>query len=352
MATSTTSLTASTTTASATSTSTCTNMKAGKNGYLPPDACDVILYYVPSLAAALLFCVLFGLSTSVHMAQAIIHKRKYAVVIILGGLWELTAFAFRSIQTHNQSSNLINTLYTMFFLLAPIWINAFLYMTLGRMINFYIPDQKLRGISARKFGVIFVCLDIFAFFVQMVGAAFTTGKNAKKDVVLLGIHIYMGGIGLQELFIIGFTVLTIQLHLTMVAMERMGYRSEKMTNGPFPWRWLFYAIYFALTMITIRIIFRLVQYSQGYSSTNPILLHEVYEYVFDASPMLLALLAVNLLHPGRLLQGEGSKFKKITRAEKKQQKILKKMQKDQATQKEEAMRSVEEFEMGPVRAYV
>lgn len=96
----------------------------------------------------------------------------------------------------------------------------------------------------------------------------------------------------------------------------------------------------------------MVQYSQGYSSTNPILLHEVYEYVFDASPMLLALLAVNLLHPGRLLQGEGSKFKKITRAEKKQQKILKKMQKDQATQKEEAMRSVEEFEMGPVRAYV
>lgn len=124
-------------------------------------------------------------------------------------------------------------------------------MTLGRMINFYIPDQKLRGISARRFGMIFVCLDIFAFFVQMVGAAFTTGKNAKKDVVLLGIHIYMGGIGLQELFIIGFTVLTIQLHLTMVAMERMGYRSEKMTNGSFPWRWLFYTIYFALTMITV-----------------------------------------------------------------------------------------------------
>lgn len=50
-------------------------MTAGKNGYLPPDACDVILYYVPSLAAALLFCALFGLTTLVHMAQAIIHKR-------------------------------------------------------------------------------------------------------------------------------------------------------------------------------------------------------------------------------------------------------------------------------------
>ncbi|KAJ5928203.1 hypothetical protein N7466_007159 [Penicillium verhagenii] len=350
MPTSTTSLSASTTTASATST--CTTMTAGKNGYLPPDACNVILYYVPSLAAAIVFCLLFGMTLMAHVMQAIIHKKRYAMVIIMGCLWEVTAFVFRSIQTHNQSSNLINTLYTIFFLLAPIWINAFLYMTLGRMINFYMPNQKLRGISARRFGMIFVCLDIFAFLVQMVGAAFTTSTNAKKDVILFGIHIYMGGIGLQEFFIIGFTFMTIQLHLTMVAMERMGHASEKMTNGSFPWRWLFYTIYFALTMITIRIVFRLVQYAQGYSTTNPILLHEVYEYVFDASPMFLALFAVNCFHPGRVLQGEGSKFKKISRAEKKQQKALAKLQEDEQRHKEQAMRSVDEFEMAPAPHYV
>lgn len=36
--------------------------------------------------------------------------------------------------------------------------------------------------------------------------------------------------------------------------------------------------------------------------------------------MFLALLGLNLTHPGRILQGKDSRFQKMTRAEKKQQK--------------------------------
>lgn len=73
--TSTTSLSASATSAAATSTATCLDIKPGKNGYLPPEACDVILYYVPSFGAAIFFCVLYGLTTLVHLVQAIIYKK-------------------------------------------------------------------------------------------------------------------------------------------------------------------------------------------------------------------------------------------------------------------------------------
>lgn len=38
----------------------------------------------------------------------------------MGGLWELAAFVFRALQTHNQASENWDTLYTLFFLLAPI----------------------------------------------------------------------------------------------------------------------------------------------------------------------------------------------------------------------------------------
>lgn len=64
-----------TTSASATSTPTCLNIAPGKNGYLPPESCDVILYYVPSFAAAILFCVLFGLTTLIHTFQAFQYKK-------------------------------------------------------------------------------------------------------------------------------------------------------------------------------------------------------------------------------------------------------------------------------------
>lgn len=68
---------ASTTTPSVTSsTSTaCITISPGKHGYLPPESCDVILYYVPSFGAAILFCVLYGLVAMLHIFQAIIYKK-------------------------------------------------------------------------------------------------------------------------------------------------------------------------------------------------------------------------------------------------------------------------------------
>ena len=44
--------------------------------------------------------------------------------------------------------------------------------------------------------------------------------------------------------------------------------------------------------------------------------------------MFLALAALNCFHPGRVIQGEGASFPKISRAGKKQQKMLKKMEKE------------------------
>lgn len=124
-------------------------------------------------------------------------------------------------------------------------------MTIGRMINFYLPEQKFYHITARRFGTLFVCLDIFAFIIQLAGALITTDENEPLSTTMMGVHIYMGGIGLQELFILGFTALTIQLHRTMIRMDNNGQCAEKLTRGAFSWRWLFYSIYFALGMITV-----------------------------------------------------------------------------------------------------
>ena len=132
-----------------------------------------------------------------------------------------------------------------------IGINAFLYMTLGRMVQFFLPEQRLVKISAQRFGLIFVCLDIFAFIIQLIGVGILVQTDASNDTVLRGVHIYMGGIAIQETFIIGFIGLTIHLHRKLLYFEKTGGQLEKMTNLSFNWRWLFYTMYFALTMITV-----------------------------------------------------------------------------------------------------
>jgi len=56
--------------------------------------------------------------------------------------------------------------------------------------------------------------------------------------------------------------------------------------------------------------------------------HEVYQYVFDAVPMFFALVALNVLHPGKVLAGDDSKFAKKTKEQKKQEKAEKKAAKN------------------------
>jgi len=55
--------------------------------------------------------------------------------------------------------------------------------------------------------------------------------------------------------------------------------------------------------------------------------HEVYQYVFDAVPMFFALVVVNVLHPGKVLAGDDSKFTKKTKEQKKKEKADKQAEK-------------------------
>lgn len=47
----------------------------GKDGYLPPYACGVLLDYVPSFGAALAFTILYLVTTVFHLTQGIRYKK-------------------------------------------------------------------------------------------------------------------------------------------------------------------------------------------------------------------------------------------------------------------------------------
>src|SRR5690348_5998954 len=119
---------------------------------------------------------------------------------MMGALWEAIAFGIRFVQTHHQDSGYLNLAFQMFYFLAPLWINGFLYMTLGRMIHFYDERKQLAGLSARGFTRLFVACDIISFVVQVAGAGMSGAQGIPPSLNMLGVHIYMGGIGLQQFF--------------------------------------------------------------------------------------------------------------------------------------------------------
>ena len=54
----------------------------------------------------------------------------------------------------------------------------------------------------------------------------------------------------------------------------------------------------------MRIIFRLVEYSSGFTSSIPN--HEAYQYCLDSLPMFVALVLFNVVHPDRIMPGKES----------------------------------------------
>src|ERR1700760_234623 len=73
-----TSFTVSTISASAsTTTATCTTATPGKNGYVPPDACNSYWNYDPSFGASIFMAVLFGILSLAHIVQAIVYKKGF-----------------------------------------------------------------------------------------------------------------------------------------------------------------------------------------------------------------------------------------------------------------------------------
>ena len=330
-------------TATSSASPTCIFVTPDSNGYVPEYACDSNYNYYPSFSAAVLFAVLFGITFIAHVTQAILYRKlRLTWPLLMGAAWEFASFAVRSAGTKNQQSLSLAFVSQILVLLAPLWLNAFAYMVLGRMIYFFLPEQKIFGIHARRIALWFVCFDILSFLTQ-VGGGLLINPGNDPNTLLIGIHVYMGGVGIQEFFIVVFMAFALRFRTLMRRFETgqlpaVGLIDEHRKQS---WRGLLYVLLACLALITTRIIYRLVEFASGINpDANPIPYHEWYFYAFDALPMFVAFSVMNAVHPGRVLVGPESEFPRMSRKEKKVAKAEKKERK--AKEKEEKKAAKEE----------
>jgi hypothetical protein len=317
-----------------TSTASCTTIVPGPHGYVPPEACNANWSYSPSFPAALAFAVPFGILTLAHLALAIIHRKRFCWVIVMATAWEFAAFIMRAMGSRNQQSEALGTGSQLLFLLAPLWINAFVYMTAGRLIYTFHPDKRVWGIKAISLGKWFVWLDIVSFLIQATGGVMLNPGN-DAETMDAGKKIYMSGVGVQQGFIFLFLGLIVKFHLDALVLDRQGLLPSGIGSKKNQmWKWLTYALYVVLALITMRIVFRLIEFSGGVDpANNKLPFEEKYALGLDAFPMVLAILILAVVHPGLVLRGPESEFptrkerkaeKKAIKAEKKEMKRARK----------------------------
>ncbi|KAF4952139.1 hypothetical protein FGADI_6935 [Fusarium gaditjirri] len=319
----------STATTTSSATATCTTAVPGKYGRVPVDACNSNYFFDPSFAANLAFCVLFGMTTMVHLIQAILFKKKFCWVAIMGAAWETIGFAFKTLGSRNQQNTTYLIWGQLFFLLAPLWINAFVYMAVARMVYFRMPDRKLLGIKAIRMTLLFVWLDIILFLVQGAGGSMLSSDD-DMNMIRIGQKLYMAGVGLQLGVILIFIGITAFFYFKLRQLE--GRSMGRM-------KWLILTMLTVLILIVIRIVYRLIEFGPGVNEHNQLLIHEEYPLGLDATPILIALVLLNTMHPGFVLRGPDSEFPKLSRKEKKALKQQKKMEKKQAKEAKKARKA-------------
>ncbi|KAH7354524.1 RTA1 domain-containing protein [Plectosphaerella cucumerina] len=251
--------------------------------------------YCPSLPAAVVITVCFAVLTVAHLSQAVMYRKRFCWVICMASSWETAGFTMRLLGSRDPRTQAYSISSNLLVLLSPLWVNAFAYMVVGRMVYYWLPSKSIWRLKARTMTSLFVWLDVVLFFVQATGGSMI--ENEDPESAKLGLYIYMGGIGAQQGFLLLFLLIMVKFNVNI---------RQQGIDRPTSWQRLLNSLYAVLALITIRITFRLVEFSFGIN--GPIPKNEAFFYTLEATPMVLAIGIFAPIHPGRTLTGPESEF--------------------------------------------
>ncbi|CEN60563.1 Putative RTA1 like protein [Aspergillus calidoustus] len=252
--------------------------------------------YYPSEAAAILFTILFAITTFVHLYQLFRHRTWFFIPFVIGGFFEWVGYIGRILSSH-ESPNWSMGPYiqqTLLLLLAPALFAASIYMMLGRIV--VLLDAEHLCIFKKKWLTkFFVAGDILSFTVQAAGGGIMA--SGTLSAVHTGENVVIAGLVIQILFF-GFFIITCAI-FNRRADKTPTPRALELASL---WRKHIRVLYAANILIMIRSVFRLIEYAMG--NDGYLLRREAFLYVFDGLLMLVAMVLFNVVHPSGAIQRE------------------------------------------------
>ncbi|KAH8707655.1 RTA1 like protein-domain-containing protein [Phaeosphaeriaceae sp. PMI808] len=279
--------------------------------------------YHPSRTAAIIFLVIFGLTTITHFYQVCRRRTWYFVPLVIGGIFEVLGFFGRILSAKDLWAIGPYIMQSLLLLVAPALFAASIYIILGRVI--LLTDGEKHSVLRRQWLTkVFVTGDVLSFIVQGGGG----GMQAAGTLELLhaGEKVIIVGLFIQLAFFGVFIVVAGLFHWRLVKANpkpsskgfRTSYTQSSADPAPrrltasssaplspnefnihdLPWKRHIYALYVASALIMVRSLFRVVEYVQG--NNGYLLRHEVYLYIFDGSLMFIVMCLFNWIHPAQI----------------------------------------------------
>ena len=129
--------------------------------------------YDPSLAAAIVFAILFLLTSLLHIYQLVRSRTWYLTALVIGGIMETIGYIGRILSSRQTPNWTLGPfiIQSTFLLIAPSMFTASIYMVLGRIIV-AVDGERYSLIKKRWLTKIFVTTDIISFLVLSGGMWF------------------------------------------------------------------------------------------------------------------------------------------------------------------------------------
>ncbi|WYZ39391.1 hypothetical protein EsH8_III_001305 [Colletotrichum jinshuiense] len=248
--------------------------------------------YDPSMAAAIIFIVLFFGITAFHTYQVIRTKTWFFIPFVLGGFCQWIGYIGRAVSS-TESPNWTVKPYivqTLLLLVAPALYAASIYMILGRII--LLTDGEVHSVIRRKWLTkLFVFGDVMSFILQGAGGGIMA--SGTLEALEKGEHIVIGGLVVQIIFFSLFATTAAIFHKRLSRFP-----TRKVLQAVIQWQTYLHVLYAASALILVRSVFRLIEYAQG--NDGYLISHEVFLYVFDAVLMFATMCVFAWKHPSSI----------------------------------------------------
>ncbi|KAF2635475.1 RTA1 domain-containing protein [Massarina eburnea CBS 473.64] len=256
--------------------------------------------YHPSLAAAVIFVILFGLTTLFNIIQICTRRTWYFIPLAIGGIFEVVGYIGRIMSSNDPLSRNAFIIQQLLLLVAPALFAASIYIVLGRII--ILVDGERYSLIRQKFlTAVFVSGDVISFLVQGAGGAILGSSDGDQDSVTLGQNLVIVGLFVQLFFFAAFVVVAGIFHWRLEGSRSSSSSPSSAVNiSVLPWKRHLVVLYCTSALILVRSIFRVAEYLQG--NAGSLLGHEVFLYLFDAVFMLGVMIVFNVVHPSQVTE--------------------------------------------------
>lgn len=264
---------------------------------------DLQYGYIPTEWICITFLSLFGISTFFHSVQALYFRLWWLIPsAILCGFLEVTGWSSRLWSSQNPYLEKAFIIQAVTLIIAPTPLVAANFILLGRFIRRLGPQYS--RLTPRRYTIIFVSCDIISLVVQALGGSIASGNQASDTRARLGSNIALGGTAFQLVAIILYCALAAEF-LTRYARDRPMLSARvhgEATRGLMdrPLKRMLYAMSVMTVFIFIRTVYRTIEFVGGWD--GKVNTTQWYFNVFDGAMITLAMLTLNIFHPGIFLR--------------------------------------------------